>query len=95
MTMATRVRKIPIGAETVLDTLLFPAGTAWGTVGSSWLRSKSMVRHLRGRCLSSMVLGINCPVTEEEARAALAAGGFKGVAVMRARRCLTRFKVLL
>ena len=45
-------------------------------------------------CLSQVVLGIDCKVTETEAEAALMLGGFSGVSVARARRCLTRFRVL-
>lgn len=45
-------------------------------------------------CLVQVVLGIDCKVTEDEVRAALHAGGHKGVSVVRARRCLTRFRVL-
>ena len=46
-------------------------------------------------CLVQVVLGIDCKVTEDEVRVALQKGGHKGVTVIRARRCLTRFKVLV
>jgi hypothetical protein len=45
-------------------------------------------------CLVEVVLGIECKVTEDEVRAALRKGDHQGVTVLRARRCLTRFKVL-
>lgn len=46
-------------------------------------------------CLVQVVLGIECKVTESEVRAALEKGGHTGVSIVRARRCLTRFKVLV
>jgi len=46
-------------------------------------------------CLKHVVLGINCTVTDEEVVSKLKIGRLEGVSVLRARRCLTRFKVLL
>ena len=45
--------------------------------------------------LVEVVLGIECRVTEDEVRAVLQKSGHQNVAVLRARRCLTRFKVLV
>lgn len=46
-------------------------------------------------CLVQVVLGIDCPVKETDVNGALRAGGLGEVAVVRARRCLTKFKVLV
>lgn len=46
-------------------------------------------------CLKQVVLGINCTISEDEVVSKLKVGGHAGVSVVRARRCLTRFKVLL
>lgn len=46
-------------------------------------------------CLVQVVLGIECRLTEDEVHTALQKGGHKNVTVLRARRCLTRFKVIV
>jgi hypothetical protein len=46
-------------------------------------------------CLVKVVLGITCQVQEAEVKGALQKGGLDDVEVVRARRCLTRFKVLV
>lgn len=46
-------------------------------------------------CLVQVVLGITCPMKEEEVRMALRRGGLGDVSVVRAKRCLTKFKVLV
>ena len=46
-------------------------------------------------CLVQVVLGIACPVNETQVSEALRAGGLTGVSVVRARRCETRFRVIV
>jgi hypothetical protein len=45
-------------------------------------------------CLKQVVLGIRCVTTESEVQEALIRGGFTDVTVVKARRCLTHFRVL-
>lgn len=45
-------------------------------------------------CLVQVVLGIACPLKEAAVRMALHTGGLGNVAVVQAKRCLTKFKVL-
>lgn len=46
-------------------------------------------------CLVQVVLRIECTIAEGEVRAAPEKGGHPCVSILRARRCLTRFKVLI
>ncbi|RXK53469.1 DUF2971 domain-containing protein [Oleiharenicola lentus] len=62
---------------------------------SSRLENGHYFHRIPADCLVQVVLGIACPVREVEVQEALWAGGLGEVAVVRARRCLTKFKVLV